>query len=82
MLMRDYALDLQARWDGATTDDMDLALEFLAFAEGRFLGIDFHKHTTASSASSPTRRTPASHTKGTSCHALSRRFILNSAVRN
>ncbi len=37
MLMRDYALDLQARWDGATTDDMELALEFLAFAEGRFL---------------------------------------------
>jgi CRISPR-associated endonuclease/helicase Cas3 len=49
MLMRDYALDLQARWDGATTDDMDLALEFLAFAEGRFLSIhpfrDFNGRT-------------------------------------
>lgn len=49
MLMRDYALDLQARWDCATTDDMELALEFLAFAEGRFLSIhpfrDFNGRT-------------------------------------
>ena len=49
MLMRDYALDLQAHWDGATSDDMELALEFLAFAEGRFLSIhpfrDFNGRT-------------------------------------
>ena len=49
MLMRNYALDLQARWDCATTDDMELALEFLAFAEGRFLSIhpfrDFNGRT-------------------------------------
>ena len=49
VLMRDYALDLQARWDGAKNDDMDLALEFLAFAEGRFLSIhpfrDFNGRT-------------------------------------
>ncbi len=33
MFMRDYALDLQARWDGAAGDDVELTLEFLAFAE-------------------------------------------------
>jgi CRISPR-associated endonuclease/helicase Cas3 len=49
MLMRDYALDLQARWDGAAGDDVELTLEFLAFAEGRFLSIhpfrDFNGRT-------------------------------------
>jgi CRISPR-associated endonuclease/helicase Cas3 len=49
VLMRDYSLDLQARWDGAKTDDLNLALEFLAFAEGRFLSIhpfrDFNGRT-------------------------------------
>ncbi len=47
--MRDYALDLQARWDEAKTDDLDLTLEFLSFAEGRFLSIhpfrDFNGRT-------------------------------------
>jgi CRISPR-associated endonuclease/helicase Cas3 len=37
-LMRDYTLDLQARWQGAT-EEPTLLLEFLAFAEGRFLSI-------------------------------------------
>jgi CRISPR-associated endonuclease/helicase Cas3 len=37
--MRDYALDLQARWPEATRNLSDLTLEFLAFAEGRFLTI-------------------------------------------
>ena len=49
MLMRDYALDLQSRWQGAAADDVDLTLEFLAFAEGRFLSIhpfrDFNGRT-------------------------------------
>lgn len=49
MLMRDYALDLQARWPGAVSGDSDLLLEFLAFAEGRFLTIhpfrDFNGRT-------------------------------------
>ena len=49
MLMRDYALDLQARWDRASADDIDLTLELLAFAEGRFLSIhpfrDFNGRT-------------------------------------
>jgi len=49
MLMRDYALDLQALWDGASGNDIDLTLEFLAFAEGRFLSIhpfrDFNGRT-------------------------------------
>ena len=40
---------LASRWDGATSDDMELALEFLAFAEGRFLSIhpfrDFNGRT-------------------------------------
>jgi CRISPR-associated endonuclease/helicase Cas3 len=37
MLMRDSALDLQARWSAATSEKSDLLLEFLAFAQGRFL---------------------------------------------
>ena len=49
MLMRDYVLDIQARWDGAAGEDIDLTLEFLAFAEGRFLSIhpfrDFNGRT-------------------------------------
>ena len=49
MLMRDYALDLQARWEGASVDMGELMLEFLAFAEGRFLTIhpfrDFNGRT-------------------------------------
>ena len=49
VLMRDYALDLQARWPAASGDDIDLTLEFLAFAEGRFLTIhpfrDFNGRT-------------------------------------
>lgn len=49
MLMRNYVLDLQARWDGAAAEDIDLTLEFLAFAEGRFLSIhpfrDFNGRT-------------------------------------
>lgn len=49
VLMRDYGLDLQARWLAASGDDVDLTLEFLAFAEGRFLTIhpfrDFNGRT-------------------------------------
>jgi len=49
MLMRDYVLDLQARWEGAAGDDIDLTIEFLAFAEGRFLSVhpfrDFNGRT-------------------------------------
>ena len=49
VMMRDYSLDLQARWMGATAEDIDLTLEFLAFAEGRFLTIhpfrDFNGRT-------------------------------------
>ena len=49
MLMRDYVLDLQARWEEAPVDNLDLTLEFLAFAEGRFLSIhpffDFNGRT-------------------------------------
>ena len=49
LLMRDYARDLQARWAGALTEQGDLLLEFLAFAEGRFLTIhpfrDFNGRT-------------------------------------
>lgn len=49
VLMRDYALDLQARWSAATTGPDDLLLELLAFAEGRFLTIhpfrDFNGRT-------------------------------------
>jgi len=49
MLMRDYALDLQARWNVAKADELEMALEFLAFTEGRFLSIhplrDFNGRT-------------------------------------
>jgi CRISPR-associated endonuclease/helicase Cas3 len=49
VLMRDYALDLQARWPAAASGDTDLMLEFLAFAEGRFLTVhpfrDFNGRT-------------------------------------
>ncbi len=49
VMMRDYALDLQARWTAANSEDTDLTLEFLAFAEGRFLTIhpfrDFNGRT-------------------------------------
>jgi len=49
MLMRDYGLDLQARWSAATETMGELTLEFLAFAEGRFLTIhpfrDFNGRT-------------------------------------
>lgn len=48
-LMRDYGLDLQARWAGAVSGDPGLLLEFLAFAEGRFLTVhpfrDFNGRT-------------------------------------
>lgn len=48
-LMRDYGLDLQARWAGAVSGDPELLLEFLAFAEGRFLTVhpfrDFNGRT-------------------------------------
>jgi hypothetical protein len=37
--MRDYALDLEARWDANLENDLDSTLEFLAFAEGRFLSV-------------------------------------------
>jgi len=47
--MRDYALDLQARWPEATATLSDLTLELLAFIEGRFLTIhpfsDFNGRT-------------------------------------
>jgi len=49
VLMRDFALDLQARWANAAADDIELTLELLAFAEGRFLSIhpflDFNGRT-------------------------------------
>ncbi len=49
MLMRDYGLDLQARWAVASAELSELTLEFLAFAEGRFLTIhpfrDFNGRT-------------------------------------
>ncbi len=49
MLMRDYGLDLQARWQAAAAEFSDLTLEFLAYAEGRFLTIhpfrDFNGRT-------------------------------------
>jgi len=48
-LMRDYALDLQARWPEASRTLSDLTLEFLSCAEGRFLSIhpfqDFNGRT-------------------------------------
>lgn len=39
MLMRDYAQDLQARWQAAEVEFSELTLELLAYAEGRFLPI-------------------------------------------
>lgn len=49
MLMRDYGLDLRARWPAASADKSDLLIEMLAFAEGRFLTIhpfrDFNGRT-------------------------------------
>jgi CRISPR-associated endonuclease/helicase Cas3 len=49
MRMRDYGTDLTARWEGAYASTGDLMLEFLAFAEGRFLSIhpfrDFNGRT-------------------------------------
>lgn len=49
MLMRDYGLDLQARWPEAEAGGMERLLEFLAFAEGRFLTVhpfrDFNGRT-------------------------------------
>ena len=48
-LMRDYALDLQARWPEAARTLSDLTLKFLSCAEGRFLSIhpfqDFNGRT-------------------------------------
>jgi len=47
--MRTYAADLVARWDDAAGTLSDLTLEFLAYAEGRFLTIhpfrDFNGRT-------------------------------------
>ena len=47
--MRHYGADLQARWPAAADTPSDLTLEFLAFAEGRFLSIhpfqDFNGRT-------------------------------------
>ena len=47
--MRDYGRDLVARWQHASEVTGDLTLEFLAFAEGRFLSIhpfqDFNGRT-------------------------------------
>lgn len=47
--MRDYGRDLVARWAEASASTGDLTLEFLAFAEGRFLSIhpfqDFNGRT-------------------------------------
>lgn len=47
--MRDYGRDLVARWDQASVCTGELTLEFLAFAEGRFLSIhpfqDFNGRT-------------------------------------
>jgi CRISPR-associated endonuclease/helicase Cas3 len=37
--MHDYCLDLQARWPAAAASLSELTIEFLAFAEGRFLTI-------------------------------------------
>lgn len=49
MLMRNYVLDLQARWEDAANGDIEATIEFLAFAEGRFLSIhpfrDFNGRT-------------------------------------
>jgi CRISPR-associated endonuclease/helicase Cas3 len=49
VLMRDYGADLATRWLEASSEIGDLTLEFLAFAEGRFLTIppfaDFNGRT-------------------------------------
>ena len=49
VLMRDYARDLAARWEDAAATPGPRTLEFLAFAEGRFLTIhpfrDFNGRT-------------------------------------
>jgi CRISPR-associated endonuclease/helicase Cas3 len=49
ILMRDYGADLAVRWADASSRLGDLTLEFLAFAEGRFLTIhpflDFNGRT-------------------------------------
>lgn len=49
VLMRDYGADLSARWPDASASLGHLTLEFLAFAEGRFLTIhpftDFNGRT-------------------------------------
>lgn len=49
VLMHEYGLDLQARWQAAAGEMSDLTLEFLAYAEGRFLTIhpfrDFNGRT-------------------------------------
>jgi CRISPR-associated endonuclease/helicase Cas3 len=47
--MRDYALDLKERWQEASVEISERTIEFLAFAEGRFLNIhpfrDFNGRT-------------------------------------
>jgi len=47
--MRDYALDLKERWQEASIEISERTIEFLAFAEGRFLNIhpfrDFNGRT-------------------------------------
>ena len=47
--MRTYTADLNARWPDASASLSDLTLEFLAFAEGRFLTVhpfrDFNGRT-------------------------------------
>ena len=49
VLMREYGLDLQARWQTAAQSLSELTLELLAFAEGRFLTVhpfqDFNGRT-------------------------------------
>lgn len=49
MQMRDYALDLKERWNEASVEISEKTIEFLAFAEGRFLNIhpfrDFNGRT-------------------------------------
>jgi CRISPR-associated endonuclease/helicase Cas3 len=47
--MRDYALDLEARWEESSGSISDKTIEFLSYAEGRFLTIhpfeDFNGRT-------------------------------------
>ena len=49
VMMRDYARDLEARWSDASSTLSEKTVEFLAFAEGRFLTIhpfqDFNGRT-------------------------------------